>query len=125
MLSDSRFVSYAVDDEGNYSLVQSLGWDPANVALAQLTEMHEARLSEAKEKVRRGEESPIAYFMAANRMDERILADYVGLARWRVRRHMRPAVFTRLKRGLLEKYAGVFRVTVEELQRGGRLPSHA
>jgi hypothetical protein len=60
--------------------------------------------------------------MARCQMDVSLLASYVGLARWRVRRHLRPAVFSRLKPALLARYADIFAVLPEML---GRIPDRA
>jgi hypothetical protein len=50
-------------------------------------------------------------------MDLPILASYVGIWKWRVKRHFRPAVFNNLNNKTLQKYADVFEVTIEELKR--------
>jgi hypothetical protein len=55
--------------------------------------------------------------MARCQMDAGLLAGYVQLARWRVKRHQRPAVYARLKPELLERYARVFGVAAAELDR--------
>jgi hypothetical protein len=55
--------------------------------------------------------------MAVNQMDVPLLADYVGMARWRVRRHLRPAVWRRLSSALRERYAVLFRLSPGDLDR--------
>lgn len=110
-------ICYALDQDGRYVLAPSVGWDPANVANLQAWEVIAEAVAEAIEAVRSGEASPLAFHMARCQMDAGLLAGYVQLARWRVRRHLRPAVYARLKPELLERYARVFGVAAAELDR--------
>jgi hypothetical protein len=65
-------------------------------------------------KVRSGQESPLAFFMARKIMDCGLLAPYVGMASWRIKRHLRPSVFKKLKTPVLQRYADFFGVTIAE-----------
>jgi hypothetical protein len=49
-------------------------------------------------------------------MDIGLLARYVGMAGWRVKRHRRPVVFRRLPERILQKYATVFGLSIAELK---------
>jgi hypothetical protein len=49
------------------------------------------------------------------RMDLELLSQSTGLWRWRVRRHLRPAVFARLPLALRRRYAETLGVSVEAL----------
>lgn len=108
-------VSYAVDDDGRYTLVPSAGWEPANIANHMAWECIEAEVGAVLAKVRAGELSPLAYHMARHQMDPGLLAGYAGLFRWQVRRHMKPAPFRRIPIPIVERYAAVFRITPGEL----------
>jgi hypothetical protein len=112
-----REIAYAVDEDGEMVLVPCAGWDPANVANLQAWEVIAEAVAEALRGIEAGEKSPLAFHMAVNQMDVALLADYVGMARWRVRRHLRPGVFRRLKPALRERYAAVFRIAPGELER--------
>jgi hypothetical protein len=107
-------VSYAVDDDGRYVLVQSAGWEPANIANHMAWESIEAEVASALAKVRAGVLSPLVYHMARHQMDPGLLAGYAGLFRWQVRRHMKPAAFRRISPALANRYAAIFRITTEE-----------
>jgi hypothetical protein len=96
-------------------LSKSAGWEPANTANQQAWELLEQELAQTAEKVKAGLLSPLAFHMARNLMDVKVLARYAGIARWRVKRHMRPAIFARLDRAVLERYAKIFNITVEQL----------
>lgn len=110
-----REICYAVDQNGNYSLVQSSGWDPKNIANKQAWQTIEKKMNRAREEILDGKLSPIGFYMACNQMDIRLLAQYMGLYGWQVRRHLKPAVFKRIKENVLEKYAALFKVSVDEL----------
>jgi hypothetical protein len=54
--------------------------------------------------------------MEVHKMDVPILASYMGLWQWRVKRHFKPAVFSKLSQKILSKYAEVFSISIEQLQ---------
>ena len=111
---------YAVDKEGKYTGIESAGWEAENTATRQAWEAIEEELSETEVKVKNGELSPVAYFMHKKLMDISILARYVGKWQWQVKRHFKPSVFESLNKGMLEKYASVFEISVEELTNFGK-----
>jgi hypothetical protein len=45
-----------------------------------------------------------------------LAASYVRLPRWRVKRHLKPSVFNRLKPEILQRYADLFGMTLAELR---------
>lgn len=108
-------INYAVDEEGNYVLTPSAGWEPANWANRQAWDLLDQELAEILEEVREGRQSPLAYHMARSLMDVKMLSRYTGLPCWRVKRHCRPLVFRRLNRSLLERYAKIFKMTADQL----------
>jgi len=108
-------ISYAIDDDGSYVLAPSVGWEPANIANKQAWELISKQLNDVIKRIQARELSPLAYYMVKNQMDTDLLAKYVRLPRWRVRRHLKPAVFRRLKVSILERYAKIFNVSAEQL----------
>ncbi len=118
--SDVHKLLYVVSEEGKYTSANSEGWEVENLATRQAWEAQLEDLNETEQKVLEGTLSPIAYFMKKNLMDTTILARYVGLWQWRVKRHLKPAVFSRLKRSKIEQYARVFKITPEELANFGK-----
>ncbi|MEX2589948.1 MAG: hypothetical protein WD334_07060, partial [Chitinophagales bacterium] len=110
-----QVVKYALDDNGNYVKVNSVGWEPENVALEQAWDEIGARVKEAHDAVKAGEKSPLYYYMIKNLMDPGLLSDYMGIAKWRVKRHLKPKVFAGLKASTHEKYARIFNISVKEL----------
>jgi len=71
-----------------------------------------------------GVSSPLAYHMAYRQMDTALLAANCGIWRWRIRRHLRPAPFARLKLRTLTRYAAALDVSCEALRNVPPVPSH-
>jgi len=110
-------VQYAIDESGNYIRVKSAGWEPKNEVLRQAWEEVNENVEKARQAVTKGEKSPIFYFMHKNIMDISLLAEYTGLWRWKVKRHLKPGVFKKLKDSTLEKYKQAFRLdSIETLR---------
>jgi len=107
---------YAVDADGNYTTSKSTGWDPKTIALENAIQEINERVENAKQKVLQGKTSPIEYYMELHKMDLPILASYVEIWAWRVKRHFKPSVFKKLSDKILNKYAAVFEITIEELK---------
>lgn len=107
---------YAVDENGEYVTELSSGWAPKTIALDNAIQEIEERIEDAKRRVLEGETSPIEYYMELHKMDIPILASYVGLWKWRVKRHFKPAVFNKLNNKILQKYANVFEISIEALK---------
>ena len=76
----------------------------------------EKRINDARQRVLRGEASPLLYFMELKLMDTAIVASYTGFWKWQIKRHLKPGVFKKLPEKKLKKYADVFELTVEELK---------
>lgn len=111
-----RELLYATDDKGNYKTALSSGWEPKSIALANSMEVISERTQEALDQFRLGVWSPIPYFMERSKMDLGILASYVGMWKWRVKRHFKPSVFQRISDKVLEKYAEAFEISLSELK---------
>jgi hypothetical protein len=106
---------YATDDKGHYVKVNSIGWEPETVAMQQAWEVVNSEVEDAREKVIKGQASPILYYLKKNIMTAGLVASYVGTLSLIVRLHCRPFFFRRLSKKTLEKYAFTFRITVAEL----------
>jgi len=109
-------VSYAVDCHGQYTLTQSSGWDVKTIALQQAWEEIQEQSLAVLEEIKAGKKSPLAYHMVKNQMDSVLLAQYTGLSRWQVRRHLKPSVFNKLSASALSPYLELFDLTVEQLR---------
>jgi hypothetical protein len=116
LFGQRRAVCYALDTDGGYVLTQTAGWDPVNLANLQAWQAIAEELTEILCRVQTGELSPLAYHMARSQMTVGLLAKYVRMFRWKVRRHQRPEVFARLDNATLQRYAEVLQVSVAQLQ---------
>jgi hypothetical protein len=114
-LAGHRKAVYAVADDGKLRLVPSRGWEVEEIVTRQAVEDLERRAEEARARVLAGQSSPLEYHMYRARMDLELLSQTTGLWRWRVRRHLRPAVFARLPLALRRRYAETLGVSVEAL----------
>jgi hypothetical protein len=122
---DSRFLDdtnvrdiyYAMDSDGRYRQVTSVGWEPKNEALALTWEniLEEAEL--LRQDVLARKKSPLAYHMKTHLFNVGILASYSGISKKVVKKHLQPEEFEQLDDATLKKYADVLNITVEELKK--------
>ena len=112
----TKEVCYATDSSGKYVTELSSGWDVKINALDVAWKDVEERIAKAKQQVLNGEASPLLFFMEYRLMDIGILSDYTGFWKWRIRRHLRPAIFQKLSDRRLQRYAEVFEVSVNDLK---------
>lgn len=113
--SGTKRLNVAVDDQGNFVLVQSVGWSPVNTAFSVFWEFTQKNLEDIRQKALRGETSSLHFHMLTKLMNEKFLAAYAGFWVWQTRRHLKAGVFRRLKPAVLEKYAKALDMTVEQL----------
>ena len=118
-----RVVKYAVDDDGRFEKVPSVGWEPENVVMEQAWEEIGQRLEDARQRFLRGECSPLVFHMEKNLMDIGMLSSYMNMSRLRVWWHCRASAFSRLSDATLQRYADVFQITVDELRTVDRTPT--
>lgn len=115
-LGGHRKAVYARDAAGRMVVAPSAGWEVEEIVTLQAVAALDAQAQAARERVVRGEASPLEYWMYASRMDAGLLAQCSGIWRWRVRRHLRPEVFARLSPRLLARYADAMGIAVERLR---------
>ena len=116
-----NWVNYVTDENGEYTQEISNGWEPEIIALEQVWEDVNSTVESTQQKVVQGELSPLAYYLEKNLMDIALLSSYVNKWQWQVRRHMSPQVFKRLSKDMLQKYAYVFKISVDELTSNPKL----
>lgn len=109
-------VLYVTNADGQYTQASCEGWEAENIVLEQVWDDLAEQLVEAYDEYRKGLCSPLKFYMIRHRMDIPLLASYVGKWSWQVRRHLTPSGFASLKPALLEKYAGIFSLTVDQLK---------
>lgn len=106
---------YALDEDGKYTTVKSVGWEPKNIVMQDAWDAVNEKITETKDKVMLGELSPIAYYMEKQLMDISVLAAYTGFFKWTVKRHLKMKTFKKLSDIKLQKYADVFGIDINIL----------
>jgi hypothetical protein len=107
---------YALDDAGKYTIVPSSGWSAEEVINSLAVAQWEAILEETRRAVRAGKKSPLCYHMERRQMTPSILAKTAGFTCFRLKRHLHPEIFSKLKPAVLDRYAQALAVTPEELK---------
>ena len=112
----SRKLVYAQSGDGNFVGVKSAGWDVEANATRMALDLIERQCAESWDRASRGICAPLEYYMHYRRMDVALLAQTAGIARWRVRRHLKPHVFAKLSPRILHRYSEALELAVERLQ---------
>lgn len=112
-----RRAMYARDTEGRIVIVPSLGGEvDETVTLQALERIHELT-EEARARVLAGATSPLEYWMYARRLDLPQLSQVTGFWQWRIRRHFKPQRFAKLSTDIMQRYADVMGITVDQLRK--------
>lgn len=111
-----RRVMYARDADGRIVIVPSRGGEVDETVTLQALERIREMAEAARARVRAGESSPLEYWMYAQRLDLPQLAQVTGFWQWRIRRHFKPRRFAKLPPAILQRYADVMGITVEQLK---------
>ena len=106
---------YSLDENGNYTTVRSVGWDPKNAVMQQAWDNINEKVEEIRIKVINGKLSPIAYYMEKNIMDIGLLSKYMGIRRWTAKKHLKPKHFNKLSTQLISQYADIFNISPKQL----------
>ena len=112
----SRKLVYAQSGDGNFVGVKSAGWDVEADATRMALELIEQQCAESWDRASRGICAPLEYYMHYRRMDVALLSQTAGIARWRVRRHLKPKVFAKLPNRLLQRYSEALELPVDRLK---------
>lgn len=114
--ADNKKAVYATDDKGHYTVVSSSGWSVEEEVTKQaLTEL-QRQADLAYQAVVSGSKSPLYYHMYAQRMDVVVLAQSMGMFKWRVKRHLQATVFKSLSAEMLARYSDALGLDVAQLK---------
>jgi hypothetical protein len=114
-LSGGRKAVYAIGEDGHYGIVASTGSKVEETVTTQAINELLRQRDECRLRVEAGLASPLEYHMYDRRMDLVTLAQSVGMFAWRVRHHLKPRVFPRLRHKLLQRYAEALGLPLETL----------
>lgn len=115
MAEGLKSVCYAVDENGDYVLAPSLGWEAKQIVNDQAWELINEQVEGVRQEVLAGKKSVLAYQMVKRQMDIGLLAEYAGFSRLRVWLHTKPGFFARTSEKVRMHYAQVLEISVEEL----------
>jgi len=110
-----RDLNYALDEKGHYTSIISDGWIVKNDALSVVWENILEECEPIRQQVMARKISPIAYHMRKNLLDMRLLSEYSGIPKRKIKKHLRYDEFLKLDQATLQKYADALRLTIEEL----------
>jgi hypothetical protein len=111
-----RDLCYAVDEDGKYKQVLSIGWNPKNEAMKLALDLVQEQVEKTRQLVIEGTLSPLAFFMEKNIMDIKLLSQYTGIPKRKIRKHLKPEGFIKMKPAEVEKYAAVFNISPQDMQ---------
>jgi hypothetical protein len=112
-----RRAMYARDKDGRMVIVPSLGGEVDETVTLQALDLIREQAEQARARVLAGVSSPLEYWMYAQRLDLPQLSQVTGYWQWRIRRHFRPEKFARLPEKVLQNYAWVMGITVDQLKK--------
>lgn len=105
---------YKVDEQGKYK-TQFERYNDHLIMTLPLADASQEKAEEVKQRILRNESSPIEYFMYKRLLDPKALAQAMGIAVWRLKRHFKPNVFKKLDQSKLQEYAKIFNIPVDDL----------
>jgi hypothetical protein len=112
---NNRELFYYFDKEKGYSRAVDYQYSANQTIIKQSWDVAEERLNEVMQDVLAGKVSPVAYYMEKVLMEVPMLAAYMEMPKWRIRRHLTQKGFMKLTPKVLKKYASVFDIPVEKL----------
>jgi len=112
---NNRELFYYFDKEKGYTRAVDYQYSANQAIIKQSWDAAEERLNMVMQEVLAGKVSPIAYYMEKVLMEVPMLADYMEMPKWRIRRHLKQKGFMKLTPNILKKYASVFDIPVEKL----------
>lgn len=107
---------YAVDENGEYTGVNSAGWEVETYATMAAVEQLELARQDAWNRAKAGRTSPLEFHVLNRRMDIDTVSSATRIWKFRVRRHYRPDIFAKLPGKVLQRYASVLHMTVADLR---------
>lgn len=111
-----RDVCYALDEDGNYKEVISVGWDPKNDAINFAWSAINEETEKIRQEVISGRQSPLSYHLSRLVMTPEILAQYTVFSKRDVKKFCnKPEVFFKLSYDDLSKLAAGLNISVEQL----------
>ena len=113
---EQQVILYVEKENGKYEAMQTGSYISANYLDDYFLKRTNLEKS-LQERIERGEINAIEYFMVLEDLTISELAARAGLMTWTVKKHLKPANFSKITETNLKKYSEVFNVSVVELVR--------
>jgi hypothetical protein len=97
-------------------IAPSKGWEAEEIVTSNAVESLQAQAAEARQRVQAGQASTLEFWMYERRMDLPLLSQTSGYWQWRVKRHLRPEIFSALPNDKLQRYADALGITLAQLR---------
>jgi hypothetical protein len=113
---DTSDMYYAVDDKGDVVQVWCKGWVESENSWRNLMILYNELAEDAKDRIKKGETSPIEYYMHKSHLDLDHLSPQIGFSKWKIKKHFKLKVFEKLNDKSLKIYADFFNIDINELK---------
>jgi hypothetical protein len=113
---EQQVILYVEKEDGSYGPIQTGSYLTRN--FLDDYELKRRHLEESlREKIHNKEISPVQYFMILEDLTLSELSARAGLRKGKVRKHLEYASFQSIRPDILQKYAEVFNVSLEEMEK--------
>lgn len=119
---EQQVILYVEKEDGRYGPVQTGSYITANYLDDYFLKRKNLE-NDLKQQILRKEISPVKYYMVLEDLTVSELASRMKTWKWRIRRHLLPENFQSIPPAMLQRYASVFNVTVEDLIQPAKQPS--
>ena len=110
-LKEHQLIIYAEKNDDTYGPVQTGSFATKNY-YGEFLKIQQNLEKSLAEKLEKREISPIFFYMTLEELTISELASRVGLPKYKVKKHLDPAFFDRIKVSELKRYARVFNIPV-------------
>lgn len=111
----TRDLYYVLDENGNYVQALSQGWDAKTTVLQQAWDDISEQAEQARKEVQEGKFSPIHFHMEKTQMDLKLVSEYTGFSKGKIKEHLTPQGFQKLTEAEKLSYAETFNISTDEL----------
>ncbi|OVE72038.1 hypothetical protein BVX93_02215 [bacterium B13(2017)] len=116
ILGNLKRAFYAVNENGEYDIVASKGWEVEKIVNDFVHEGMDEELEKVKGEVLKGEASSLKFHMFKHQMTISLLSEYTGIWKWKIKRHLKPSIFNSLSEKEIQQYADAFNISINELR---------
>lgn len=111
----TRDLYYVLDENGNYVSALSTGWEPKNIVMQQAWDVIDESVQKAVDKFNNKEASTLLFHMEKNQMDIKLLSQYTGINKSKIKDHLKFGGLEKASPDNLDAYADSFRISIDQL----------